>query len=103
MSSRPPSSLLPACGFWLGTATLPAPAAAASGPDDVLETGASAAERGQQAHVAGKLLQAREEFRTCSAAVCPGIVLEDCRRWLAEPEAQLPRLTLRARDARDRD
>jgi hypothetical protein len=103
MSTRVLPSRLLACAVWLGWGTLPARASAAPEPEDVLERCASAAERGQAARVSGKLRRARDEFKVCSAPACPAVVLRDCARWLAELDAELPHLVLRARDVRDRD
>jgi hypothetical protein len=84
-------------------AFLPASRALATESDDVLETCASAAERGQVARHEGKLLAARTEFRKCDATECPAVVRTDCARWNAEVEEETPSVVLRARDARGRD
>jgi hypothetical protein len=70
---------------------------------DVLEVCASAAERGQVARHEGKLLEARDAFRTCDAAVCPAVVRADCTRWNAELEEETPSVVLRARDSRGQE
>jgi hypothetical protein len=71
--------------------------------EDSLEACASAAERGQAARLAGRLVQARNEFRVCGARQCPQIVQEDCLRWLSEINQELPSVVFRARDGRNRD
>src|SRR5260221_7865258 len=70
---------------------------------DMPEICASAAERGQAARHAGRLLHARDELRVCGADICPAVVQQDCLRWLSEIDQELPSVIVRARDAEDRD
>ncbi len=43
-------------------------------------------------------MKSKAELRLCLGA-CPGLLATDCRRWLAEVEASLGRLTVRAVDS----
>jgi hypothetical protein len=44
----------------------------------------------------GKLIQAREQARACSAAACAAFIVKDCAQWLAEIEAALPTVVFAA-------
>ncbi|MBS2015541.1 MAG: hypothetical protein JST00_21825 [Deltaproteobacteria bacterium] len=59
----------------------------------------TASEEGQRARDRGKLLEARELFRICSKATCPGVVKKDCTKWLGELEESVPSIVIAARDA----
>ena len=62
-----------------------------------------AADRGQEMRDAGKLRAARDELLACANETCPGLVRADCTRWLAEIDARIPMIILRARDERGGD
>lgn len=47
----------------------------------------------------GKLLAAREQVVACARDGCPPIVRSHCARWLAEIEAQIPSVVVRAENA----
>jgi hypothetical protein len=58
----------------------------------------SASEAGQRLRDDGKLLEAREQFATCSRDVCPRPVRKDCLQWTEELKASLSSVVLGARD-----
>lgn len=58
----------------------------------------TASEEGQRARDQGKAIEARELFRICSKATCPGVVRKDCTKWLGELEESLPSIVIAARD-----
>lgn len=62
-----------------------------------------AADHAQQLRDQGKLIEAREQLVTCSGASCPSAVVKQCARWLQEVDAEVPTLSLRARDATGAD
>lgn len=62
-----------------------------------------AVSRGQRVRDAHRLLEARERFRTCAAAVCPAAVQTDCAAWLAEVEKALPSVVLSAKSGAGAD
>jgi hypothetical protein len=64
---------------------------------------ATAAVTAQQQRADGKLREARLSLHLCAREVCPGLVRNDCTQWLAEVEASLPTIVLRASDARGQD
>jgi hypothetical protein len=57
-----------------------------------------AAESAQELRKQNKLQSAREQLNVCAQAGCPGFVRRDCRSWLAEVDAAMPTLILRALD-----
>ncbi len=63
----------------------------------------AAADAAQQQRSAGKLRQARASLHICAREVCPAIVKSDCTQWLAEVEASVPTIVLRAQDPRGQD
>jgi len=63
----------------------------------------SAAESAQRQRSSGKLREARASLLMCSRPVCPAIVRADCTGWLADNEASLPTLVLRAEDEHGRE
>jgi hypothetical protein len=58
---------------------------------------------GQTLRKQGKLLAAREEMITCARDACPSIVRSHCARWLAEVDAAIPSVVVRAEDATGAD
>jgi hypothetical protein len=58
---------------------------------------------GQQLQKAGKLIEARDRYATCSLNTCPAEVVEDCMRWVRLVDDALPSLVTAARDAGGRD
>lgn len=65
---------------------------------DVQKACLVSAERGQQLRNAGQLLAARSEFLACQASACPGIVREDCIKWLGEIAETTPTVIVSVRD-----
>lgn len=57
-----------------------------------------AAERGQQLRNAGKLMSARAELMVCQSASCPGIVRDDCIKWLGEIQDATPTVIVTVKD-----
>jgi hypothetical protein len=72
-------------------------AALASGPC------VNAADRGQALRDKLKLRAAREEFITCAKDSCPAVVRTECIQWLADVDARLPSIVIRATDVSGRD
>ena len=72
---------------------------AASSPAMAQDTAAclSAASKGQKFRDAHKLVEARDEFRVCAAAGCPGVVQSDCANWLVGLEKATPTLVVTAK------
>jgi hypothetical protein len=54
--------------------------------------------KGQELRISGKLLAARDQFRTCAAHECPTVVRADCTRRLDELDARLPTIIFVAKD-----
>jgi hypothetical protein len=78
---------------------LAAPLAHAEGAS----TCADEAERAQDLRRAGHLIAAREALIACGAASCPTVVRRDCLNWLADVDATLPTVIVRARDDRQEE
>ena len=57
-----------------------------------------AASKGQRFRDTHKLVEAREQFRICAAAQCPGVVQSDCANWLADVDKTLPSVVLTAKN-----
>jgi len=51
----------------------------------------------QQAQNEGKLVHARELARTCTALACPGLIINDCARWLNDLEQRIPSVVFEVR------
>lgn len=73
------------------------PSAAGSAETDACIASSDA---GQQHRDEGKLRAALSDFRACSRDACPALVRSDCLRWLSDAELRLPRIIVRAKDAR---
>jgi hypothetical protein len=76
-----------------------APARAAGGSDACL----AAPVEGQKLQRAGKLLDARDRFASCSLNTCPAEVVEDCMRWARQVDDALPSVVVAARDTKGKD
>jgi hypothetical protein len=63
----------------------------------------SAAETAQKQRSEGKLIEARASLLSCARAACPALVRTDCTKWLADNEASIPTLVVRAEDEHGRD
>jgi hypothetical protein len=46
----------------------------------------------------GKIVEARASLRTCSAATCPGLIVNDCTKWLDEVQSSIPSIVPVATD-----
>jgi hypothetical protein len=57
-----------------------------------------AAAQGQSLRDAHKLIEARQQLRTCAAAGCPAVVQRDCTDWLADLDKALPTVVVTARN-----
>jgi hypothetical protein len=69
---------------------------AAASPKEVC---IAAATDGQRTRDDGRWLEAKEQFLTCAAATCPGLVRAECARWLSDLDAKIPSVVLGAKDA----
>jgi hypothetical protein len=83
-----------ACIGWLAAALAASTGAHADDKAACLE-GAS---NGQALRRAHRLVEAREQFRTCSAQRCPAVVQADCLNWLDAVEKSLPSVVVAATD-----
>jgi hypothetical protein len=63
----------------------------------------AASTEGQTLRRQGKLLAAREQMIACARDACPGIVRSSCARWLAEVDATVPSVVVRAENAAGED
>jgi hypothetical protein len=52
---------------------------------------------------AGKLLEARENVRTCAGTSCQPWMIKDCTQWLSDLDRRIPSVVLVARDASGND
>jgi hypothetical protein len=78
--------LAPLLWLWSSNAVAdPAKAACVKGAED-----------GQRLRAQGKLWEARESFTSCASERCPPLVRSDCSGWLAEVEAAVPSIVVRA-------
>jgi hypothetical protein len=62
-----------------------------------------AADAAQEQRSAGKLQDARASLHACAREACPALVRSDCTRWLAEVEASMPTVVIRAEGPRGED
>jgi hypothetical protein len=60
-------------------------------------------EKAQQLRRGTQLVEARAELLICAADACPGLVRDDCIRWIRELETAIPTIivSVRTPDARD--
>jgi hypothetical protein len=63
----------------------------------------NAHEQGQLAKANRKLLKAEESFAVCAAEGCPGVVREECGKWLADLQAAIPTVVPTAVDSAGHD
>lgn len=75
--------------------------ALAKGPDR--KACVTAADEGQKLRDDGALTLAREKFIACASSACPAVIVKDCSEWLSDVDRDLPSVTFRARDERDKD
>jgi hypothetical protein len=64
---------------------------------------AASAEQSQPLQRDGKLTAARRKLMACSRPECPAVVRNDCTKWLADLDAMMPTLVVRAVDAAGAD
>jgi hypothetical protein len=76
------------------TLTLLAPIAAKADTQECV----AAAEKAQELRIARRLREARTELLRCVREECPRLVASDCGTWLAQIEATIPRIVVRATD-----
>lgn len=62
-----------------------------------------AADVAQERRSAGHLRDARVQLQRCAQSSCPALVRNDCTQWLAEVNASMPTVVLRAEGARGED
>jgi hypothetical protein len=63
----------------------------------------AASDSGQDLRDKGRLVEARELFRTCAQSSCPQPVPKYCAQWLDEVTRKLPSIVVRAVDASGKD
>ncbi len=63
----------------------------------------AASEKGQTLRMQNQLIQAKDQFLSCTRAACPGVVKRDCEQWLGEVEAAIPSVVMSATDGSGRD
>ncbi len=86
-----------------GAMTLCASGEAWAARSDEIDTCISSAESAQKLRNQVKLVDARSSLRLCARDACPDVVRKDCRQWLAEVNAAVPTIVVRAADSRGRD
>jgi len=64
---------------------------------------AAAYEDTQSLRQESKLRRAKEQAIVCAQTACPGVVRNDCVKWLSEIDASLPSVVFAARDTEDRE
>ena len=62
-----------------------------------------AAERGQQLRNERRLIEAREQFVSCSRPECPALVTRDCTAWAERSNTEIPKLVPRAKSEDGQD
>ena len=67
--------------------------------DNVKRECAESAVAGQKLRDEGKPLAARAEILLCLRYVCPAVVRDHCARWLAQTEASIPSVVIKARES----
>ncbi|MDC0742866.1 hypothetical protein [Polyangium mundeleinium] len=94
--------VLPAAFFAL--AALSAPPSHAAPPDPARKAQCAAAfEEGQELEKAGRLVEARGKFVSCSDQACPAVVRDECATMLPRVESSLPTIVPGLRDAQGND
>ena len=71
-------------------------ASSVSRADVTVEACSDAYTKGQEERLAGRLFSARAQFHICDDNTCPNAIVQDCKRWTAEVEADLPTITVKA-------
>jgi hypothetical protein len=66
---------------------------------DQVDACVDGADHAQQLRDQGKLIEARAQLLVCGASSCPSAVAKQCVRWLQEVDAEMPTVSVRARDA----
>lgn len=62
-----------------------------------------AAGKGQELRDAGRLLESRQAFLTCTRSVCPKPVRDDCEGWLEDVKERVPTVIIRAKNPQGKD
>jgi hypothetical protein len=86
--------LLAACA---GTALLASLSGGANAGDEKQQC-LAASDEGQQLRDDGGYRRARDAFASCARDVCPGLVRDDCMKWLAELDQSIPSVVVGAKD-----
>jgi hypothetical protein len=94
-----PSARLLFTTIALAAATSLAPSARAQDMDACI----AASESATTARRAGKLLEARTAFSTCSSSSCPDVVKSGCQQRLAEIRQAVPSIVFQVKDAAGND
>ena len=79
------------------------PLASPARADDTVRACIAASTGGQTLRRQGRLLAARDEMIACARDACPPIVRSSCARWLAEVDAAVPSVVVRAESAAGED
>jgi hypothetical protein len=82
-------------GTLLGVALLLASGTADAAPPPVC---AESYESAQKLRKAGKLVAARDQLHLCAEPACPGLMVNDCNKWLDEDQATIPSVVPLATD-----
>lgn len=89
----------------VGAAIVSGPAVARAAPPQVRSSSEecfSAYEGAQSSRRSGKLVRSKSELGVC-ISVCPASLQSDCKGWLSDVEAAIPRLSVSARGAGGED
>lgn len=78
-------------------------AAATAHADPTKDQCVASYDAAQKLKLAGKLVAAQKELRTCASAACPAIVTQDCSAWLRDVETITPTVIFAARDDAGQD
>lgn len=87
-------------GWLLAAASIAAFVSSTASADDRKKVCTDAYAQAQTLRDANKLLEAREQLRTCSQPTCTAFIVKDCTGWLVEIEGRLPRIVLSGKDVR---
>jgi len=74
-------------------------ASRAARADVTVEACADSYTKGQEERLAGRLFSARTQFNICKNEACPAAIVQDCKRWVSEVEADLPTVLVTVTDA----
>lgn len=96
-------SLVHRRALFAGALVLASPAAALADPTADKQACLQASSDGQTLRDAHHLIEARERFRQCAQATCPGIVQRDCAEWFDAADHAVPTVVFDAKDGAGND